>query len=182
MHIVFLSKYNVQDDIFLKDLSKNFKYQEPVLLVHDSPYSKPEDTGFLTKRISAHLSESMIANIPVSGHQRNIFQADTLRLDLLNSWWKMSGTIVLNTLMPDGSKWNHNELLLKLKQALPEAEVDVFTRNPLSPLGSSGARIQDPKQIQTWMEVYPEEREVLELSLEILPVRILIPKQYTQNA
>lgn len=182
MHIVFLSKYNVQDDIFLKDLSNNFKYQKPVLLVHDSPYSKPEDTGFLTKRISAHLSENMVANIPVSGHQRSIFQADTLRLDLLNSWWKMSGTIVLNTLKKDGSAWSHDELLQKLKYALPEAEVDVFTRNPLSPLGSSGNRIQDPQQIHTWMNVYPEEKEVLELSLALLPVRILIPKQYTQNA
>ena len=178
MHIIFLSQQNVQDDIFLKDLSRNYSYNTSVLLVHDSPYTSAEDTSFLTKRISAHLSESMIANIPISGHQRNIFQDGQLRIELLQSWWKLSNTIVLNTLLPDGNKWNAIELLQKIRQGLPNSALDIFTRNPLSPLGSSGAEIQSPEQIHSWLEVYPEEKEVLELSLSILPVRIRIPKQY----
>lgn len=185
MKLMYLSPVNVRDDIFLKDLGAGKHWDEPVLLIHDAVSSEPSDVRFLTKRISGHLSEALVANIPVSGDQRQLLTLEqgihTLRRDLLEQWFRMAPVVVVNTLMHPSGLASADRLLADLQRQWAFPETVLFPGNPLSPLGSSGEKLEEATRIRQLQELYPEESAVLELALNLLPVRITMAKTYSPS-
>lgn len=183
--LIFLSQKNVRDDIFLKDFSAAFQWKAPVLIVHDTPFTQATDTLFLGKRISGFLSESMVTNIPVSAEQRNLLSRNAgryeIREDLLQQWFRMSAALVLSIPVPESETSEIDHILQDLYQQISVREFILFPDNPLSPLGMTNELISEPDRLQTLMEIYPEEKEVLQRAVKLLPVRILTPKNYSRD-
>jgi hypothetical protein len=184
--LLHLSKKNVQDDIFLKDLSSAFSWKQPVLLVHDSPYASVEETRFLTKKISGHLSEALVTNIGVSGDQRSLLNLETeglqIRMDLLEQWYRMAPVLVINSLMASKGYVPASELTRGLKARLNPREVILFPDNPLSPLASAKEAITSEDRINQLLNLYPEEQAVLTLAATLLPVSIRKAREYPDAA
>jgi hypothetical protein len=184
--LLHLSIKNVQDDIFLKDLSSGFSWKQPVLLVHDSPYASPEDTRFLTKRISGHFSEALVANVAFSGDQRNLLQTENgvvnIRIDLMQQMYRMAPVLILNSLLANTGYIPAQTLTRGLKAQLNPAEIVLFPDNPLSPLASAMERLESADRVQQLLNLYPEESSVLTLASELLPVSIRKAKEYPNAA
>lgn len=183
--LVYLSGKNVQDDIFLKDLSASFSWKRPVIIIHDSQHSEPADISFQTKRISGHLSEALVANVPVSGNQRGLLKLEgskySIRKDLLQQWFQMAPALVTNALLDSGGKADLMLLLSDLKEQLSVQELILFPDNPLSPLGAMAERIESKTRIAELLNLYPEEQNVLNLAEALLPVHIRTARVYTRD-
>ena len=72
MHLIYLSEANLRDQFFIREFTMNFPVNKRLLLVNDHFGPKLEDTRFVTKRISALLSEKMVVNNAFSGDQREL--------------------------------------------------------------------------------------------------------------
>ena len=72
MRLLFLSADNLRNGPFIKDLVYHFKGAGKCILLHDH-FGSIADTRFVTKRVSALISEEMILNNGFSGDQRGIF-------------------------------------------------------------------------------------------------------------
>ena len=74
MKLIFLSQANLKDKTFIYDLVNAFSSTEPTILLHDHFGAHIEDTRFVTKRLSALLSEANVVNSAFSGDQRTILK------------------------------------------------------------------------------------------------------------
>ncbi len=184
--VLYLSGKNIRDDIFLRDLSASFSWNRPVLIIHDAVLSDDTAVRFQTKRISGHLSEALVANVPVSGDQRGFIQKIESRFqvreDLLRQWFQMAPVVVTNTLINTGERISAGQLLGDLKQQLLISEIVLFPDNPLSPLGVKGESILHIDRIKELDELYPEEENILKLAASLLPVRIRTAKEYSHDS
>lgn len=184
--LLFLSKKNVQDDIFLRDLSASFSWKRPVIVLHDSPHNAPADISFQTKRISGHLSEALVANVPVSGNQRGLLkQADSrysIREELLQQWFRMAPAVVTNALLESGDVADLQQLMADLKVQLSIQNLVFFPDNPLSPLGVMAEKIESTDRIAELLKLYPEEQSILTLAGALLPVQIRTARVYSRDS
>jgi len=185
MQLIYLSRKNVSDDIFLKDFSHNFRFLTPALVLYDSPFQSLTETCFIGKRISSFLSDQMIVNISVSGHQRNLLSLEgqvlSLRLDLIQNWWKTVPVVIMNTVSANEKIENGSDIIRMLIQLLNPDHTVIFTDNPLSPLGASDEVYVDSSRLSGLMDIYPEEKTVLTLAQGLLPVSIRTPKVYSRD-
>ena len=73
--IIYLASKAVLDEIFLRDLSKGIqKWKKKAIILHDQVKGPVSQTWFQTKRISSHLSEEMILNLPMSAKDLGLFK------------------------------------------------------------------------------------------------------------
>ena len=184
--LLYLSKKNVQDDIFLRDLSASFSWKRPVIILHDSQHTQLADVSFQTKRISGHLSEALVANVPVSGNQRGLLKQEgsrySIREELLQQWFQMAPAVVTNALLESGGVAEMQQLMSDLKAQLSIQDLVFFPDNPLSPLGVMAERIESTDRIAELLKLYPEEEFILTLAGSLLPVQIRTARVYTHDS
>jgi hypothetical protein len=184
MKLLYLSADNLRNGPFIKDLVYNYKKVGKSIILHDH-FGKVADTRFVTKRISALMSEEMILNNAFSGDQRQIIattaDALSLRMDFLQQSLQTVDLIILNALgLADGALATLDPLrvLDALRLALDVEEVYVFPKNARSPLVSQPRLLRAAAEIEPLRPVYEEEAAVLGLAERLLPVVLAAPGNF----
>ena len=188
MKLLYITETNLKDRLFVRDLVSHFKLEEKAILIHDAFGGTIRDTKFVTKRISALMSESMVYNNAFSADQRNLF--------FYNEDGVLSAnTTFIETLLPpiqlliigpivkkDGELQlvGAKELVAATRRDFDISETIVFTDNPLSPLGSKNATIANQEEADKLLTVYEEEKASIDLALELYPARLASPMNYSK--
>ena len=188
MKLLFLSADNLRNGPFVKDLVYNYKDLGKSIILHDH-FGSIADTRFVSKRLSALMSEEMITNNAFSGDQRGIFQlhagAVQVREALLRQSLEAVDLLLLNALTLQGgttAPLDPMAVLTALRQAFGLHEVYLFPKNSRSPLVAQRRLLSDVEQIAQWRAVYDEEAAVLDLAQHILPVVLAAPGNFRQPA
>lgn len=178
MYLLYLSEKNLRNKSFIIDLVHHFKPPGKGILLHDR-FGSIADTRFVTKRISALLSEGMIVNQPLSGDQRNLLkQAEggikfnqTLTQDL----FKVMDLLVMNTILPGAATADPLEVIPSIRSAYPDIELILFPDNSKSALTAEAKRIYNTLDAENLFPVFEEEKETLERASTLAPVMIASP-------
>lgn len=186
MKLIYLSQENLNDRLFIKDFVHNFKLSGNTLLIHE-PFNKSvKDSRFVTKRLSALLSETMVYNNAFSADQRNFFyyEDDQLRANI-SLMEELFQTVQLLILSPVVRRKDNLELLAPtdmIQTMRKQTEVDIvltFTDNPLSPLASKGPVIEKEEDVEHWKKLYDEEQAALLRAFDLRPAKIVSPTNYS---
>jgi hypothetical protein len=188
MKLIFLSADNLRNGPFIKDLVYNFKGVGKCILLHDH-FGSVSDTRFVTKRISALMSEEMIVNNAFSGDQRNILSVQAgevaIRIDFLENALKTVDLVLLNALgMQDGAikALDPLQVLAQLRVLLGLEEVYLFPKNTRSPLVAQRRRLVSPVEIAELKAVYDEEALALDRAEQMLPAILAAPGNFKVSA
>jgi hypothetical protein len=185
--LLYLSESNLRDRLFIKDLVHNFGFAEKAILIHDSFGGTVKDTRFVTKRISALLSESMIYNNAFSADQRNLVhrEAGRMRVDtgLIHRLFPPIQLLILGPVIrgetgPELA--DPLEMLEATRNAFDIEEVILFTANPMSPLAGKREIVRDEADRERLLSVYEEEAAAIELAHRFRPAWIASPQNYAQ--
>ena len=184
MNIYVLTEQNLRNNVFVKDFAFYFKPKGKAVLLH-AGFGSPSDTRFVTKRLSAYLSEELVVNAQLNGDQRGlIYQTDTsagVRRELLDAGFLQVDLLVMNDLCLMDGDLRHVGLvsvLDGLRAGYPDARITLFPANPLSALGQRAPGIFSAEQAQRLIDVYDEEQSLLELAALITPVHVLNPSAF----
>ena len=184
MKLIFLSADNLRNGPFIKDLVYHFKDVGKCILLHEH-FGSVADTRFVTKRISALMSEEMILNNAFSGDQRGIFVQSangvSLRHDFLQAALETVDLLVLNALgLADEAVQPLDALqaLAQLRTAFDVQEVHLFPKNARSHLVAQRRHILDAAEIAPLRELYEEEADALDRALQLLPVVLAAPGNF----
>lgn len=188
MKLLFLTRQNLADRLFVRDFVFNFSFEEKAILVHEPFGGTVKDTRFVTKRLSALLSEAMVYNNAFGADQRGLVQTHDdgsliINRSLIESLLSPIRLLVLGPVLSgaDGPYLGDaRTMALALKNQLPIDETFVFTANPLSPLGSKRPLIDTAEDKVPLEKAYEEELETLALALALRPARIANPSNYAQ--
>lgn len=168
MNLIYLSEANLRDRLFVKDFVHNFKWQSPTIIVHEAFGGTVQDTYFVTKRLSALLSECMVHNHAFLAGQRRYFymQEGSLKADRskIEPLFAHIHVVVFGPVLQSQqteSLLQPTDMLDSLKQVFEVSEVVMFCDNPLSPLGSKKVQINDPAEMDKWTAVYEEEKTAI---------------------
>lgn len=186
MKLLYLTEANLRDRLFVKDLVANYKLTEKALLIHDTFGGTVKDTRFVTKRLSALLSEFMVFNNAFSADQRNFFTQSSegfmeLNLDLIHKIIQPIQLLLIGPVIKvNGTAQLADPIAMvqAARQALDISETIVFTANPMSPLGAKNAVIDQSEDVEKWLASYEEERASLELAHLLRPARLSSPMNY----
>jgi hypothetical protein len=169
------------DRLFLKSFYDNFqRWQKPAIILHEYLEPTPEKVKFLSKRISAQLSENLITNIPLScGTKNAMFVAENQELNfnqsVIEKFLETVSAIILNPVVGSLAE----EKLIEPLQVLnvwrkynPLMPFVFFPENPLTPLTRSKISFsvnEKSDKLEELLTIYPEEKNVLELSFRLAP-------------
>lgn len=182
MQLLFLSEANLQDRLFLRDLFKHFpKIAPQFIILHDAYMEDENNIRMLTKRVSAHLSESMVPNIAFSGEQRGLFSRNTdgqliIKAETLHKAMKNLSGIVVNTLIMSETRTSSVtaiELLKAFRQQLDIERMLFFPKNPQSPLGGMCTPIASDTDRDQALQAYEEEQDIIHLAHHVKPAVIV---------
>lgn len=185
MKLIYLTETNLRDRLFIKDLVHNFGFTEKALLIHDSFGGTVKDTRFVTKRISALLSECMIYNNAFSADQRNLVSRVEDRLQINTALIQqllppiqllILGPVIKGETGPQLT--DPLELLEAARNAFDIEEVIVFTANPMSPLAGKKEVVRDADDRQRLLNIYEEESDAINLAHRLHPALIASPQNY----
>lgn len=187
MKLVFLSEENLNNQNFIKQLSWNYQLEERSILLHAPFGGKVSDTRFVTKRLSALLSESMVINHAFSGDQRGTFRMENgaLKLDpgFISEMLELAPVFVLNSIAagPDGPEIaDVLDAAIQLIGAFEIAEPIVFTQNSRSPLVTEKPVISTDEDVERWMKLYDEEATALQNARRLAPAQIASPANFAK--
>ena len=181
MKLFYLSKENLNDKVFIHDFAFHFDKKTKAIILHDLFGTKAEDTYFVSKRLSAVLSESMIVNFPVSGDQKNLISGNrelpVVRTELIQKSFETVSVFITNRLIAgkENEAADLIPLLSILKKEFLVNEILFFPANSRSPIALSPVNIQGREDVEKTLSVYEEERKVIELAFEMRPSRIVSP-------
>lgn len=185
--IFYLSASSLKDEIFLRELSLGFtKFTRKFILLYSWEHQNAESCWFQAKRISAHFSEQMVANIALCAHHRSFLQLSDGELNLnrkpLETFLQtMQGIIISPVFQQNGSSdfvYDAEKILRFLYETLAPEHLFLFPDNPLSPLGSKPLFITPESQAKA-LSVYPEEARVLRFAAEFQNAVIAQPKTFS---
>lgn len=184
MKLLYLSADNLRNGPFIKDLVYHFKHVGKCILLHDH-FGSERDTRFVTKRISALMSEEMILNNAFSGDQRGIFtQVDgavSVRDEFLQAALQTVDLIILNPLgLASGEVQALDALqaLVQLRAAFGVEEVHLFPKNTRSHMVAQRRHLQLASDIAPLIALYEEEAAALECAAQLLPVVLGAPSHF----
>lgn len=184
MKLLYLTAGNLRSTPFVKDLVYNYKEVGKSILVHDH-FGGLSDTRFVSKRISALMSEEMITNQAVSGDQRSLFQWHegqvSVRKELLETSLKTVDLLVVNAIgIQDGVAIAIDPLMVvhELRKAFGLQEVYLFAKNSRSPMVANPHRFEIAESIQALLTVYEEEAEVLRAAQSLVPAVVASPSNF----
>jgi hypothetical protein len=184
MKLLYLSAENLRSTPFIKDLVWNYKQVGKSIILHDH-FGSIGDTRFVTKRISALMSEEMITNNAISGDQRGIFQESesgiAVRKDFLEQALQNVSLLVMNPLGASGENTAILDPLavaLQLRSAWDLEHIHVFPRNSRSPMVISVKALQTMDDLEPLRAVYEEESLTLANAERLLPVILGSPSNF----
>lgn len=182
MKLLYLTQDNLRNAPFIKDLIFHHKLEEPSLILHDH-FGSIQDTRFVTKRLSALMSEDMIVNNAFSGDQRKILSLKDgqlhFRKELVMEAYTTISLFILNPIVAsDGGPQVHSplETLQLLRREFAIEEVLLFPRNSLSPIAAGREVIREPEDVERLLHLYDEETELLEMARALAPAVLAAPK------
>ena len=186
VRLIYLSEANLRDRLFIKDFVHNFALKEKAILFHEPFGPKVADSRFVTKRISALLSETGVYNNAFSADQRNLFQptAEGVKFHTAEAV-RLLPHIQLLIIGPVGNSEIGPQLLdpmMMIRQARKELEISdvlVFTDNPLSPLAGKRVLIESEADVAQWSAVYEEESPALKRAFSLSPAYLCSPTNYS---
>jgi hypothetical protein len=156
-------------------------------LVHGPHPGGFEPTAFVTKRISATLSEGMVTNIALNGFQKNLFSLSpegvVPRTDLFWSLLENLDCIVTNTcLLSDGvAVFEKPEAVLRSAVvALDPERVLLFPLNPNSALVAEKRKVTTPEESEKLALAFSEEAATLELAARLTPCELVGMQNFTR--
>lgn len=190
MKLIYLSEANLRDRLFIKDFVFNYKSQEKALVFHAPFGGTVRDTRFVTKRISALLSEAMVYNNAFMADQRNFFSySETGDLQINREaieklLWPIQQLLFGPVMTKEGEAQlvDPLELLQLTRHTFGVEEVILFPDNPMSPLGSSKPLIDSEAEKDRLIGIYEEESASLNLAYQLRPVRLCTPANYAPEA
>jgi hypothetical protein len=169
------------DRLFLKSFYDNFQqWQKPAIVLHDYLQPSPENVKFVSKRISAQLSENLITNIPIScGTKNAMFVGENQELNLnesiIKKFLETVSVIILNPVISNQAEEKLIEPLQILevwRKRNPLMPFIFFPKNSLTPLARSKISFsanENRDKLEELLIIYPEEKNVLELSFRFAP-------------
>ena len=186
MNLIYLSLANLKDRLFINEFVNNFKWQTPTLIFHENFGKTPQDSIFVTKRISALMSECMVHNQAFSAAQRDFyaFEKDTLTLSKPKIE-KLLSPIPLLILSPVVKKMGVEipvsgiEMVKVAKEAFENEYITLFSDNPLSPLGNAKNLISDEAAYENLLKLYEEEKSAITTAFALRPAKICTPRNYS---
>jgi hypothetical protein len=188
MKLLYLTRQNLEDNLFIKDLIHNFKYplETKVLMLHEPFGSAPRDTRFVTKRLSTLFSETMTYNNAFMAQQRNLFQRQDdggyhVNVKLIERLLTPINLLIVGPIIdgPSGDTMADPLALLEAaRRDLPIDEVILFTSNPMSPLGRKKPLIDSQAKVDELSGVYEEESPALHLAHHLRPATLASPVNY----
>lgn len=186
MNLLFLSQANLRDTFFMKSLVAGWKLKGPSILLHDHFGRSAADTRFVTKRISAMLSENLIVNNAFSGEQRGIFtqtdQAVTLNEAILRKAFDTVSLFITNPLVSHGNEVAAappSTILQLLHRSFAPEQVFLFPSNSKSPLGADRTRVNSEEDLIRLLALYEEEAEVLQHAWSVAPAVLASPSNFS---
>lgn len=182
MKLLYLTQHNLRNAPFIKDLVFHHKLEEPSLILHDH-FGSIKDTRFVTKRLSALMSEDMVVNNAFSGDQRNILSLEAggiqFRKALVLEAFSTVSLFILNPIVASASgpvARSPLEILSLLRREFDIPEVLLFPRNSLSPIAANRELIAEPGDVERLLRLYDEEAELLEMARALAPAVLAAPK------
>ena len=187
MNLLFLSHQNLSDRLFIREFVHHFKLKDKSIVIHDQFGTTEKDTRFVTKRISALLSEAMVYNNAFNSDKRRYFKLEGDSVGY-------SHELIVPLLAPIqavlfGPVVKHeNELiqidpikmLTAVRNTIHIEETIIFTDNPLSPLANKKLIVDAQTDLRPLENVYEEEKRVLALAKRLAPVRIASPTNFAE--
>lgn len=185
MNIFYFSEENLKNTFFIKEFVSAFREKpQKGILLHGS-FGSLVDTRFVTKRLSAVMSELMIVNNAFSGDQRNLLALDNgsleFRVDLVKSLLETVDLVILNTIVSGQNgpeSGNAHEIVALLRQQLPIEELILFARNSKSPMVQSKITVDPDTDLSSLLNLYDEEQFVLETAQALAPASIASPANF----
>lgn len=185
MQLLYLSRENLKDQHFIRELVHSFKQDAKVLLLHDHFGKSLSDTRFVTKRISSLVSDTNIVTNAFSGDQRSIIQVvdgeikikETLIKELLQN----IQLLILNPIGISGEEAvevSVPDLIKKFREELQPSELIMFAANSLSPMGNSRPVIDGEEDYQRLLASYEEEKDLLDRAMKMAPTVLATPKNF----
>lgn len=184
MIIYLLTSENLRSNDFIKDFCFYFKPKGKSILLH-GVFGSPNDTRFVSKRLSAYLSEELIVNSILNGDQRQLLRATPggvqVRKELITAAHAQVDLVVLNCLAEghSGATALDPEAVLKgLRELYGVEPVTIFPVNPRSPLGQQVLQVEVGADLAKLKEAYEEEAATIDLALRIAPAVLLNPAAF----
>jgi len=185
LKLLYLSKANLRNQFFIKDLVSHFRPQHKTLLLHEPYGPRLEDTRFVSKRLSAFFSESMVYNNAFSADRRKLFylqegrmQVDTHKIQELLTHIQL---LIVGPVIKQDDQSRHAspvDMIQALRSQMEVAEVVLFAANAKSPLVAEKRQLTDEAQLASLLNSYEEEKEVLQLAYELRPATLASPLNY----
>ncbi len=184
MKLFFLSADNLRNGPLIKDLVYNYKKLGKSIILHDH-FGSVADTRFVTKRISALMSEEMIVNNAFSGDQRSILSLVDghvlVRVEFLKEALHNVDLIILNPLGLQGdtiTQLDPAQVLAQLRRDLDITDIYIFPKNVRSPLVAQRRYFATTQDIAPLRDAYEEESTVLDFAEKMLPVVLAAPGNF----
>ena len=186
MKLFYFTSDNLKNSLFIKEfVSAYHKLEGKAILIHAS-FGSLQDTRFVTKRISAILSEVMVVNNAISGDQKQIIRQDAdgtlqVRKAELEHQLKMVDLLVVNPIASTDqgpALVDSLALVQKLRELFAVDTPILFTRNAKSPLAKTYVPVNTPGDIDPLMEIYEEEKIALENAAALAPALIGSPNLF----
>ncbi len=183
INLLILQENTVKDDYFLKNLADNLvNRKNKFLILHEPLQNNKVETWFYTKRISAKLSESMVANVPFSAEHKSLFRFINdefhANQELFHKNFQMLNTIVINGVF-NNQIIDINILIDSIKKIMEIDNMILFTLNPLSPLAAiNPIKLETKEELEKYKKIYPEEQKTLDIAGSFLPIFISNPQSF----
>lgn len=179
--LLFIPDQAARDRLFMRSLVTRFKsIGGKSLLLHHTGGETPEVSFYVSKRISALLSEEMVTNTALAGYHRNLVRLEpepALRLDLLYQLWANVDVVVLSTTLATASGQpgvgSPHAILGLMRHALNPSQVLLFPQNPSSALAMEPRTVSTAEEADQLLGLFPEEAETLGLARMLRPARVL---------
>ncbi len=193
LRLTILFPQQLEDRMFMRDFYTNvgpYFQGKKGLVLHGGNDKTVSALGLSSKKIAAGLSEEMITNVAFSGFQRNLIslKADgpEIRTSVLRELYKTVNVVVLNTLAV-GEKYLEADadfiaaVIPQLEEEFGSVQTLLFPHNPLSALGGTQpVTLNGPADCRRWLELFPEESEVLGVAERALPCVVCQPQKLRQ--
>jgi hypothetical protein len=164
--------------MFVRDfVARITGFRGKFLLLYGPPVLDERQIRFAGKRLSANLSEQMLANVNLHGDQRGLItlkgESLALRTALFQEAWEtLDGIVLSNLLGAEGDTVQLAEMPRLVPALVNELGIDrvvLFPSFARSPLGTPAKRAETLDELAKLEAAYPEENEVLTIARWTLP-------------
>jgi hypothetical protein len=184
--LIYLQPKLQNDRMFLREFFANFnRLAGKAIVLQGSEKEDVSHTEFMTKRISANLSEYMVANAGFSGYQMQFIRKEgdliTINQERLSKLFHHVQAVVVNDMVQEAGEYKHADAgtcILAFRAVFPELQVTLFPDEVNSPLGIANEVIVSEKEMERFAEAYPEQLSILGLAKRVLPVRFATAKNF----